>query len=188
MVGMMGLKNPKIISDKEIIKYSNKFNIPLTDSYKLDTAYYSYLFSLDTTKYKTEIHDHYQPLQALYYHDDDFVSFQINCNTGGFSKLDWNRDGIFETFPPKFQNPIDSIFTIEQHLSFLNPIDPSKIKIDISKFEYIIFVQWNRFMNKQSKHLIKIVQGNSKLAKGKSIKIIYVNNDGFFASNLEKIQ
>jgi hypothetical protein len=182
MVRMMGLKNPKVISDKEIIKYSDKFNIPLEDSYKLDTAYYSYLFSLDTIQFKNEIQDHYQPLQALYYHKNKLVSYQVNCYAGGFPKLDWNKDGIFDTFPPKQQAPLDSIFTSEQYLNYLIPLSGNKLTI--SNYQYVVFVHWSRFMNKQSKHFIQVVQENSKLSKKESVKIIYINNDSFFGKTI----
>ena len=64
---LYGIKYPMTVNEKTIVRYSKKYNIPPTDCFEMDTSYMSFLFSIDSTKYKTQIKNHYQPLQALYY-------------------------------------------------------------------------------------------------------------------------
>lgn len=175
-----GIKTPKQLNDQKIIQHSEKFNIPLTDNYKLDSSYVMFLSSLDTAKFKEEIKNHYQPLQALYYNGNgQLESFQINCYAGGFPNLHWDRDSILTTFPPKEQAPIDNIIPLELLLKRLQPL-PQTNSFLIKNYEYVIIVFWSRFMGRQSKRLIEVVQENCKLAKDYNVKIIYVNTDNLF--------
>jgi hypothetical protein len=178
--GLYGMKKIKTVDEKTIVRYAKKFNIPDVDSYELDTAYFSYLFSLDTTKYKTQIKNHYQPLQALYYDNSGHLkSFQVNCYAGGFPNLKWDRNEIMTTFPPKQQAPIDSIVSLDTQMKYLKPLSQTS-KLFVDNYDYILIVYWNRFMGRQSKRLIHFVQKNSKLAKEKKVKIIYANTDNIF--------
>ena len=179
--GLYGMKKSKTVDEKTIVRYAKKFNIPSADNYELDTAYFSHLFSLDTTKYKSQIKNHFQPLQALYYDNSgQLKSFQVNCYTGGFPNLKWDRNEIMSTFPPKQQAPIDSIVSIETQLKYLKPLSQTS-KLPIDSYDYIVIVYWNRFMGRQSKRLIHFVQDNSKLETEKKVKIIYANTDNIFA-------
>jgi hypothetical protein len=178
--GLYGMKKVKTVDEKTILSYSKKYNIPVTDSYELGTSYYSYLLSLDTTRYKEQIKNHYQPLQALYYDKKgDLQSFQVNCFTGGFPNLAWDRNEIMTTFPPKPQAPLDSIVPLETQLKYLKPLTQT-VKLLPDNSDYIVIVFWNKFMGRQSKRLIKVIQDNSKLAAEKNIRIVYANTDNLF--------
>jgi len=175
------MKKTKTVDEKTIVRYAKKYNIPVVDSYELDTAYISHLNSLDTTKYKTQIKNHYQPLQALYYDNSGHLkSFQVNCYAGGFPNLKWDRNEIMTTFPPKEQAPVDSIVSVETQLKYLIPLSQTS-KLSVDNYDWIVIVYWNRFMGRQSKRLIHFVQDNSKLEKEKKVKIIYANTDNIFA-------
>jgi len=179
--GLYGIKNAKELDDQTIIRYSEKYHIPLSDNYKLDTAYLTFLSSLDSINFKEQIKNHYQPLQVLYYNKTgQLKSFQINCYAGGFPNLDWNRDSLFTTFPPREQAPIDSIISIDLQLKYIHPLSQT-IDFSNENYEYIVIVYWNRLMGRQSKRLIHFVQENRKLAKDYKVKIIYVNTDNIFA-------
>jgi hypothetical protein len=181
LTGIYGIKKIKSINKNTIVRYAKKYNVSSTDSYELDASYFIFLTSLDTIKYKSQIQNHYQPLQALYYNNSGYLkSFQVNCYAGGFPNLKWNVNGIMSAFPPKQQAPIDSIIPLETQLKYLNPISPS-FKFSIDSCDYIVIVYWNRFMGRQSKRLIRIVQENCKLEKEKKVKIIYANTDNIFA-------
>jgi len=180
-MGMYGMKKTKTVDETNIARFAKKYNVPESDNYELDTAYFSYLFSLDTTKYKYQIKNHYQPLQALYYDNSgQLKSFQVNCYAGGFPNLNWDRNEIMTTFPPKQQAPIDSIVPLETHLKYLKPLSQTE-NIQTDHYDYIVIVHWNRFMGRQSKRLIRFVQDNSKLATDDKVKIIYANNDNLFS-------
>lgn len=180
--GIYGMKKTKAIDENTVAKFAKKYDVPAADSYELDTAYFSYLFSLDTAQFKQELKNHSQPLQALYYDNSgQLKSFQVNCYTGGFPNLRWDRDDIMTTFPPKQQAPIDSIVPLETHLKYLKPLSETKT-IQTDNYDYIVIVHWNRFMGRQSKRLIRIVQDNSELVTDKKVKIIYANTDNLFVN------
>lgn len=181
ITGFYGMRKTKMVDEKTIARYNKIYNIPTEDSYELDTTYVSYLFSIDTTKYKSQIKNHYQPLQALYYDNTGHLkSFQVNCYAGGFPNLKWDRNEIMTTFPPKQQAPINSLVSLETHLKYLQPLSQVE-KIQPDAYDYIVIVHWNRFMGRQSKRLIRFVQDNSKIETEKKVKIIYANNDNIFA-------
>ena len=180
---LYGIKKVKAIDENTILHYSRKYDIPLADNYELDTSYINFLSSLNTTHYKSQIKNHYQPLQALYYNKlGELQSFQINCNAGGFPNLDWDRDSIFDYFPPKRQAPLDRILPLKTQLKYLKPLSKTE-KFSPDSFDYVVVVYWSRFMGRQSKRLINFVQTNEKLSRHKKVKIIYVNNDNFFIQN-----
>ncbi len=165
-----------------ILNYGKKYNIPLNDIYKVDTTYISFLFSLDTIKFSKQIKNHYQPLQVLYYNNyGNLKSFQVNCYAGGFPNLKWDRDSIFSTFIPSQQAQLDSILPLATHLKYLVPLSQTE-EVFNGNADFVIVVHWNRFMGRQSKRLVKIVQDNIKLSRDKTIKIIYANNDNLFFS------
>lgn len=182
--GLYGIKKLKTLDENTIVDYAKKYNIPLSDSYKMDTSYYSFLLSLDTAQYSEQIKNHYQPLQVLYYNKlGKLESFQLNCYTGGFPNLKWDRNEIMTIFPPKEQAPLDSILPLSLHLNYLQQL-PQTVKIETNNYDYVVIVHWNRFMGRQSKRLIRTVQENTALAKHKTVKILYVNTDNLFAKQL----
>lgn len=179
--GMYGMKKTKALDEKTILRFAEKYNIPVADCYELDETYFSYLLSLDSVRYSEEVKNHSQPLQALYYDRSGHLkSFQVNCYAGGFPNLKWNRNEIMSTFPPKQQAPIDSIVSLETQMKYLKPFSQTEKINDIS-YDYIVVVYWSRFMGRQSKRLVRFVQENSTLKAEKKVKIIYVNTDSIFA-------
>jgi hypothetical protein len=180
--GSYGIKKTKKLDEKIINRYAKKFNIPNTDNYELDTAFTSFLFIQDTSIYtQQQLNNHFQPLQALYFDiSGSLKSYQVNCYAGGFPNLNWNRQGIFNEFIPKQQAPIDSLLTLTTQLNFLKPLSKSYL-ISTESYDYVIVVYWSRFMGRQSKRFIRIIQKNIQLEKTKKVKIIYANNDNIFA-------
>jgi hypothetical protein len=180
-MGFYGIHNVKEIDEATILKLAKEYNIPEKDSYIIDTTYFSYLYSLDTTKYQSQINNHSQPLQALYYsRDGNLQSFHINCFAGGFPNFKWNKDDRFNTFLPKQAAPLDSILPLETQLKYLKPLYHAH-KFSRDSFDYVVVVYWNKFTGRQSKRLIQLVQDNAKLSETHKVKIIYVNNDRLFA-------
>lgn len=179
ILGLYGMKKPKEVEEKDIYKYAKKYKVPLSDCYELDTTFISYLGSFEKNKFNNQVKNHSQPLQALYYDKSgQLKSFQINCNAGGFPNLKWNRNGIFETFPPKLQALTDSILPLSEHLKYINSLSKSTT-YNTGDYDYIVLVHWNRFMGRQSKRLIRYVKNNTKLTDKKT-KVIYINSDDIF--------
>lgn len=178
---LYGMKKIKPMSKNAINQSAKRYHIPSEDSYEMDTNYFSYLFSLDSVRYKRQIKNHTQPLQALYFdRSNQLVSFHVNCYAGGFPNLKWNRFGIFDEFVPKQQAPLDSILPLDKQLTFLIPLNNNSL-IKRDEYDYIIIVYWSRFMGRQSKRLVRIVQENVAKSSPQQAKIIYVNNDNIFA-------
>ena len=180
----VGIKSIKEVDERTIIKYARKYSIPEADCYQIDTAYSGYLLSGDAVNRKTEINNHYQPLQAIYYNrSGNIEAYHINCKTGGFPNLDWNRNDNFSVFPPKQQTEIDSLVPLSAQLKYLKPLTGTTLT-EIDNYDYTVIVFWCRFMGRQSRRPIKTVQDNYKLAKDKKVKVLYVNVDNLFAGKL----
>ncbi len=180
--GLYGMKKIQTVNNKTIIEYSKKYGIPQNENYVLQKSYTKLLSSFDKIKYKEQIKNHYQPLQALYYDKKgNLKSFQVNCYAGGFPNLDWNRGKIMTTFPPKQQAPIDNIISLDTLMNYLNPLTVTR-PIKNENYDYTVIVFWSIFMGRQSKRLIHIVQNNVQLEKNERIRVIYVNTDNFFDS------
>lgn len=194
ILGLYGVRNPKEISEKKIIRYSKRVAIPKDAIYELDTSYFPFLASLklsannslnmDSMKIierKNLVKNHYQPLQALYFNKSGKLeSFQINCYAGGFPNLKWDRDSILSTFPPKIQAPLDTLLSESVIISFLKPfIDSTKIKT--GDYDYLVYVFYSKFMGRQNKRFINFIQKNSQLSNEKNIRVIYITMDNAYA-------
>lgn len=179
---MMGLKKPILLSEEKIIAQAKEYNIPIADCYTLDTTYYRFLSNFTDTALSTAKNTHAQPLQVLYFkkiNQWQLVSYHANCYAGGFPNLNWNRNGTFETFVPQQQAPLDSLMNLKDHFNFMKPVEGT-VAFNLINYDYIVLVYWSRYMGKQSKRLIELVQKNLTLSKGSNAKIIYINNDNFF--------
>jgi len=86
---------------------------------------------------------------------------------------------IFSSFIPKTIAPLDSILSLQRHLSFIKKFDGKPI--DTSGFylnDYTIIIHWSKKLYPEgSKKLIKIINDNIGLAASKKINLIYVNTD-----------
>jgi hypothetical protein len=183
MMNAYGIRTPRSLDKNSIIKYANEAKLPLIDCYEIDSTYAKFLSSFDTARFKAQMKNHFQPLQALYYdRSGQLVSFQINCYAGGFPNFAWDRDSIMSTFPPRHQAPLDSFLSLEMQLKYLHPLS-NTARNSVKDYDYIIFVYWNHFMSRQSKRLINFVQTNAKLAPHNKVAIVYVNNDNLYHFN-----
>ena len=194
IIALYGVRNPKEISEKKIINYSTRLAIPTDAISELDTSYYSFLSSLklkineslltDSLKkkeLKKHVQNHYQPLQALYFNNKGILeSFQINCYAGGFPNLNWDRDSILTTFPPKLQAPLDTLLSESLLLSFLKPM-PKSAELKLGDYDYVVYVFYSKFMGRQNKRFIRFIQENNKLSNEKKIRVIYINMDNAIA-------
>ena len=130
---------------------------------------------------KKHVQNHYQPLQALYFNNKGILeSFQINCYAGGFPNLNWDRDSILTTFPPKLQAPLDTILSESLLLSFLKPM-PKSAELKLGDYDYVVYVFYSKFMGRQNKRFINYIQENNKLSNEKKIRVVYINMDNAIA-------
>lgn len=168
------------LSDSEIIQTAKDFRIDTKYALcKVDTNFNHFIDSLQQND-SAVAKNHYQPLQAMYFdRHGKMVSFFINCAAGGFPNLKWNRNNVFDTFPPAQQadNLVDSVVYSDIQ-PFLLPV--ARQNANDANTDYYVLVFWNKFMGRQSKRLIDIVQENIKLSKD-NVKVIFVNTDNFIA-------
>jgi hypothetical protein len=177
ILGMYGIKNAKPVTEADVLKAAQSYDIPLENIYELKKEKLYYLFSLDSAKFSSSIQDHYQPLQILYYdRKENLISFHPNCYTGGFPNLKWNKNGKLNVFPPATSAPVDTIFPLQKQLEYLKPYSTTKT-FNPSDYSYVVVVHWNIHMGRQSRRLIEVVKHNLKFAKNEKVKVIYVNND-----------
>lgn len=172
------------LSVNELEQARKEFDLPKDKTYKLDTSYLRFLFTLDTAKYADQIKNHYQPIQALYYdRSGQLLSFHINCYAGiGVSDdddLNWNQKNAFASFIPNSVAPVDSILPLCKHLEFIENFDNSPIDTTgFSAFDYTVIIHWNKKWRAQdSKNLIRIVSENIKLDTAKKVNLLYINSD-----------
>ncbi|MFC5271270.1 hypothetical protein [Adhaeribacter terreus] len=177
-----GFKSPKKLNSDQIADQARKYNIPAENSFELDiTFFFGYLKSFDTIQYREQVKNHYQPLQALYFDKHgQLQNFHINCYAGGFPNMQWNRNGNFETFPPKPQAPVDTLVSYQTLSRYLKPLSGTK-PITVLADDYTVVVFWSRVMGRQSKRLIQSVQQNTAKSGNQKIRLIYVNNDDLMA-------
>src|SRR5688572_8557856 len=142
--------NLKYLSQKDLENFRKEFNLPKEKTFRLDTNYIGFLFSIDTSKYADEIQNHYQPLQAAYYNKTgNLISFHTNCyaSAGIPDSLvyDWNQQNAFRYFVPKTVAPVDSILPLSRHLSFVRTFDNKPIDTTgFSEFDYTIIIHWGK--------------------------------------------
>jgi hypothetical protein len=175
------------LTHDDLENFRRELNLPKEKTFRLDTNYIRYLFSLDTSKYAREIHDHYQPIQVCYYDKlGKMISFHINCNAsiGIPEKADfnWNQQNAFASFVPKTVVPLDTIMPLSKHLDFIKTFDHQAIDTTgFADFDYTIIIHWGKsWRPTDSKNLIKIVTENVATAINKKINVLYVNSDGAF--------
>lgn len=172
-----------LLSVNELEKLRQEFNLPSARTFKLDRSYLRYLFSLDTLRFTDQIKNHYQPVQACYYDKSGhLISFHINCYANPVKEGEdfyWNQKNAFATFVPMSVAPLDSIISLDKHLSFIKTFDSKPIDTaGYSVFDYTAIIHWSKKLYPTGAiKLVKIINENTALAKSKTINIIYVNND-----------
>jgi hypothetical protein len=180
MNGLYVIKNFKQIDDKTILTYGNKLNIPQEKSYLLDSNYVEFIKKQDTSKYSLQMNNNLQPLQALYFDEnEELISYHVNCYAGGFPNLEWNRNQVMDVFPPLQQAPVDSLVSLVLIRNCTHPLVGNG-RIDSTKYNNTIVVFWSRFMGRQTERFIQTVQQNAGLSKGGIVNLIYVNTDNLF--------
>jgi len=177
---MVGIRTVKTMDDKAITAAAIQFEIPLKHVYAVDTNYIQVLKAKQQKHTPTSLNNHLQPLQALYFINGQYPeSFQINCYAGGLPNLNWERDGIMESFPPKIQAPLDSMVSREELFNIVQKLNGVDYSEAITSGPLVV-VFWTKFMHKHTKAFIPVVQKNLKHSTV-PVQVIYVNADNLFA-------
>lgn len=182
---LLGIKNPRKLSEQDILKAAIKYNIPVSDIYQMNYFFLYYSEMIENSGVAPSvIKDHMQPLQALYYNKSGSLqSYHINCNAStSIGGVNWNKNKVMSSFPPISQIATDTFFPLNRHLEFFKPI-ASTISFNREDYDYIIILYWNVFMKRPAKKLIHSVQKNISLAGDQKVKVIYVNNDNLYSGS-----
>ncbi len=160
---MLGLKEPRILSDSEFAKQSQKFNI--------DTSMHTSLSKeainqLKTQPYKPNWEVGFRPLQVRMYNGNGSLISQYSTCEGSLK-----RAGIFNTFPPKNYYPLDSTLTITDELALHR--NPPKVKYQEN--DLTVFVWWASWLGRPMKNLIEETQQYVADHPDKNIAVYYVN-------------
>jgi hypothetical protein len=186
---LYGIHNLRQLSAAELRHTASQYGIAPPQLAVLDTSYRAFLVrarALDTAAIK----NHYQPLQASYYDAAGRLQeLYVNCYAGGFPNLNWQAQGGFNQFPPRPQAPADTLLPLAAYLPYLRTPDGQPFP-PLPAADYTVVVQWSRFMGRQSRRLIELVQRNALLAqqRGQSVQLLFVSNDNLQAYLAAKAQ
>jgi hypothetical protein len=172
---LYGVREQKLFNKDKALK-SIQRNLPEdANFFYSDKAYFDFIKSkfLDESYKKFFL----QPLQAHYFKNDTLISSHVNCNVGGFPKLNWNYRKNFDVFPPNSQFQIkDSVFLFSELKEYLFPLQVNSVD---NAAPYRVLIFGNLYLEKQTKHLLKQIMKNVEKSERK-ISIIFVNNDMWF--------
>lgn len=186
---MIGVRNVRDLRPKEYRRLLHRMEDNPANAYLIDTNYVNALWE-DIGKWDTgTINRHCQPIQALYYgHGQYPEAWFINCYAPGFPNLDWNRGGLFDTFPPRTAVKPDSLLSFDKLSGLMlmpeNQVAPPPENGDGQPYTVVFY--WNRFLYRQCRRLHRHLKENLSLHTG-PVRIIYLNNDRVF-TGLERAE
>ncbi len=136
------------------------------------------VMKFDTTEWYR--HKLYQPIQLLYFHGNELVSYHVNCTAPARGLgLNWNYDHRFESFPPKSPLNCDSTsITLSQYMGVYPEICGN------GKYTLIIF--WSNVLEKVSRSAIVTAFKNLKKSGQVSNCDVYLINDDLFLIEMMK--
>ncbi len=185
-------------SDKEIIADFEKFGIPASNRFVLDTASYEaavtselryfidsiqtngiVLDSLEKKRVLKIANDNLQPTQIRYFDANGEPVFKmVNCYIDkAILRFDWNLHDCFATFPPTYPDP--RLEEGNKPLSYFLPhfTDLTGHRLPaLPKADYYAVIFWNDFMTRPSRNLIKTITAYHDQHADKDIYTLYVNN------------
>lgn len=176
---LYGIKNVAFIDKIDLIKHD--FILNAKESYVLNKNFIGFLDTLKSGGLVVEQNYHFQPLKVYYYHYDTLISIHVNCYTGGFPNLNWNRYGAFDVFPARSQFKPDTLIPLAKHLQYLEDSMGFAPKPLSSK--YTVLIYWNVYMGRQSRQFLNTLSKNLEQTP-LNTRVIYVNNDQFFYGNI----
>lgn len=156
---IVGYHNPRVLSEKELQKYEKRLGITHT---LFNTHKYFEYFNVQNAEIKKRM---YQPCQLIIFNKERLKKWVVNCDVGGFPKLQWNISALLKN---------DTLGVCSDSLSY---IYSSVIQTSFKEQDTTIIVLWSRVLNKPSKQLIRDVQ---KSTQNSSAKVCYCNLDSFF--------
>jgi hypothetical protein len=175
-IKIIGLRNANEKYTRNINKTCNRYKIPISDNYILDTAKYNYIQS----KYINENSNYQQPLQIIVFDKNKTkITSLINCNVGGFPFLKWNRFNNFNQVPIN-----QGKFTFSENKITKDEIDncisSNLKKVPQADFDFYYYIFWSRTTHRNTIRLIKMMKENLKTSGSLNVKVHYVFVDKLY--------
>lgn len=176
----LGMKDPTMVAPVKIEQYNKKYKLDY--SYEVNpTQFYNTYKPLFADSNEQLLDNLYQPLQLIVFNKNkENICHLVNCNIGGFPKLQWNRYHSFDSLPV---NPMDYRqpeykVTMEEVFQTLSPtIAPEEMTSILTEYDYVYVVYYGTFMYGYSKPLLKLINKYKKDNKDAKIKYIYAYTD-----------
>lgn len=175
----IGFTEPYEPSEKQLTKFARQLKIPHENIYTLDTSYWSELRGWDD---ENEADRHSHPIQILYFdHNGEMEQFHTSKYELWSTNKEWLQSGDFTKFPPgEAQKPFGQL-NLQELSKHFNESQLSS-PFHAEGYNHFVVVFWNRNFKRRSKKVIELAKENAKLDSTKSVKLIYVNTDDFFAN------
>ncbi|HAK00302.1 MAG TPA: hypothetical protein DCM62_09770 [Bacteroidales bacterium] len=118
-----------------------------------------------------------QPIQILYFKDNQLKSFHANCYAQGvFGRLNWNTFNRFEVFLPKSAIQYDASNILLENYKSVFP----EIKLQDYK-DYTIIIFWTNLLRRISLDAIEtVIENLQQFDKLEESRIYLINTDKFF--------
>lgn len=177
---LYGIKTIHTFDQNKCEKFINTINfknIAYYNYYIDSTAFKFYCESSINKKHKKDLS---QPIQIIYFENDNVTSFHANCYArGSLTNLNWNVNDRFNYFIPQSAIKTDSLginFTKVKHCFNINNITTGN--------SIAICIIWTRMFEKISKSAMETVIKNLTDNNAESKVVIYlINNDKSFIEN-----
>lgn len=190
---------PQWRNQEETKKDFQKRGIPLEQAYVLDTASYRRAviegfedqlaaMKSDTLPFDTAAadrlvkytKDNLQPVQIRYFDWEGKPIFKlVNCYIDPPIPINWNVNGCFDTFPPRY--PAPELKEQNQNLAYFLPHirnhkgESTQIE-NLPEADYYALVFWNNFMKRPSKRLLSTLEKYAEDHPNSNTYFLYVYN------------
>ena len=186
---MIGMRKVRDLRPHEYRRLLGRLQANPANAYLIDTTYVNALWDNMGKGDTGAVNRHCQPIQALYYgHGQYPEAWFINCYAPGFPNLDWNRGGLFDTFPPRTAVRPDSLLSFDKLRGLMLMLEFREASPPVTGAgqPYTVVFYWNRFLFRQCRRLHRHLKENLSLHP-EPVRIVYVNNDRVF-TGLEKAE
>jgi len=169
-----GVKQLKKFDEEKYYSFLNNIDSSQINFYKIVSDSIKFNNIINLGRNNQQKNDFGQPVQILYFHNDELVSFHANCYAeGGLRKINWNTSNRFNFFPPKSAVPIDSLLT--------NYFDYKNIYPQLKHNKYNIIIFWTLMLEKISKDAIETTIDNViAFEKKDSTAVHLINIDKYY--------
>ncbi|MCC3156521.1 hypothetical protein LJ737_04685 [Hymenobacter sp. 15J16-1T3B] len=187
--GLMGMHSTPPHSPARVAADAARYRVPAAQVAVLDASYLRFVRrqAREASRYDAA-KNHGQLLQLLYFDAAGrLVSFHINCYAPPklpSLNLNWNPDGLLNTFPPASQVAPDQLLSFAQLLTFLRTPEGQPLAAEplaVAPGGYRVVVFWSHTMGRQTRVLLRAVAQNlQRVPPGQPApQVLYVNNDAY---------